>query len=405
VPIKETMTPEQRILAAISLEPYDRVPVAPHLNTEFPFRQKGLSTADAYKLELMPKGLEYTADLYDQVGGWDALTLPVGGGLLFSPPLLSIFAAFYGDTMRFPGGDDRVSGEDSPPQFAERELITPDDYDAIIEKGWTQFSMENLHRLTSTFFGVSIDTMSVPAVMRAMTDSYLAAIDFWKQRGVPVIAAANPVDPQMLLSMLRTLTGFILDLHRWPGKVKEVLKVISRDIAKGSVEAMRTVGPAPASGIPGIMLACERGSGTYFSLKVYEEFIWPFIKEQVEAHWAAGYVTTLHMDTDWTLNLPYLLELPAKSCIVELDSTSDIVKAKEILGHHMCIMGDVPPSLSTHGTVDEMREYCEKVIDKVGKDTGFILSTGCAVPPGTKFENFKAMIDAAKNRPPPRSRK
>lgn len=401
--IKETMTTEERILAAINLEPYDRVPVVPHLNTEFPFRQKGLSTADAYKLELMPKGMEFTADLYDEVGGFDGLTLPVGGGLLFSPALISIFAAFYGDTMRFPGGDDRISDEDSPPQYAEKVLITPDHFDAIIEQGWTNFSMENLHLLTDTFFGIPIETMSVTEIEASMTVSYQTCLDFWKQKEVPILAATNSVDPQMMLSMLRTLTEFTLDLYRCPEKVHQVLQTISRDFAKGTMDAMKNGGPAPISGIPGVMMACERGSGTYFNLELFEKYIWPFMKEQVLANWENGYVTTLHMDTDWTLNLPYLLELPAKSCIVELDSTSDIFKAKEILGNHMCLLGDVPPALSSHGTPEEMREYCEKLVKEVGKDTGFILSTGCAVPPNTKLENFKVMIDTVKTVPPSRS--
>jgi hypothetical protein len=355
-------------------------------------------------MEKMANGMAYTGELYDAVGGWDALTLPVGGGLLFSPAPISIFAAFYGDTMRFPGGDDRISDEDSPPQYAERELIFPEDFDAIIEQGWTNFSMANLRRLTDTFFGIPIDNMSVSDIEASMTVAYLQCVDFWQKKGCPILAATNTVDPQMLLSMLRTLTEFTLDLYRCKDKTREVLKVMSRDIAEGAVQAMAHRGDSPLSGIPGVMMACERGSGTYFNLNLFEEFIWPFMKEQIEVNWAHGYVTTLHMDTDWTLNLPYLLELPAKSCIVELDSTSDIFKAKEILGKHMCLMGDVPPSISSHGTEEEMRAYCEKLVKEVGRDTGFILSTGCAVPPNTKIENFKAMIDTVKTTPPGRSK-
>ena len=88
----------------------------------------------------------------------------------------------------------------------------------------------------------------------------------------------------------------------------------------------------------------------------------------------------LHMDTDWTQNIPYLKELPSKKCIANYDSITDIFKAKEILHGHMCIMVDVPPSLSSLGTHEEVRAYCEKLIDVVGKDGGFILSSGCEVP-------------------------
>ena len=47
----DTMTPTERVLAAINLEPYDRVPVAPHLNAEFPLRLKGKPTWHAYHHE------------------------------------------------------------------------------------------------------------------------------------------------------------------------------------------------------------------------------------------------------------------------------------------------------------------------------------------------------------------
>ena len=44
-----------------------------------------------------------------------------------------------------------------------------------------------------------------------------------------------------------------------------------------------------------------------------------------------------------------------------------------------------------------MGEYSKKLIDIIGKDTGFILSSGCTVPADCKYDNFKMMIDTAKN--------
>jgi uroporphyrinogen-III decarboxylase len=103
------------------------------------------------------------------------------------------------------------------------------------------------------------------------------------------------------------------------------------------------------------------------------------------------------MDADWTLNLPYLKELPKGKCICELDGTTNIFKAKEILNGHMCIMGDVPATLLTLGKPDEVTAYCMNLIDVIGKGGGFILSTGCECPVDAKFENVKAMFDTAKN--------
>jgi uroporphyrinogen-III decarboxylase len=62
----------------------------------------------------------------------------------------------------------------------------------------------------------------------------------------------------------------------------------------------------------------------------------------------------------------------------------------------MCISGDVPASLLTLGTPDDVREYCQKLIDEVGKGGGFILTTGCECPVDAKFENVKMMINVAK---------
>jgi uroporphyrinogen-III decarboxylase len=83
-------------------------------------------------------------------------------------------------------------------------------------------------------------------------------------------------------------------------------------------------------------------------------------------------------------------------CPVELDSSTDIFKAKEILGGHICIKGDVPAPLMAPGRPDEVTEYCRKVIERVGKGGGLVLSTGYARPVDAKFENVKALIEAAK---------
>jgi uroporphyrinogen-III decarboxylase len=151
-----------------------------------------------------------------------------------------------------------------------------------------------------------------------------------------------------------------------------------------------------------VELILERGGCFYYPLKIFERFEFRYMKKMVDAFAKEGLITVMHFDQDWTLNLPYLLDLPKKMCVCELDSTTDIFKAKEVLKDHMCIMGDVPASLSSIGTPAEMTAYCEKLIDHIGKGrTGFILSTGCTIPFDTKFENFQAMIDSAKNHLPP----
>lgn len=390
--VKETMTSEERILAAVNLEPYDRVPVAPHINAEYPFRHKGRITADAYNPELIEEGFQATLDLFDEVGGWDGATL-AGHAIPVAPDSVSFLRRSRLSGYRYPGQSNMISN-DSSPQYEEQELLKVEDYDEIIKLGWRGF----LEKQAEQSGDASISSReSRAAIANVLTNRYCRFRDTWHRRGVPVIGGDLLSDPQMALSLLRTLPQFTLDLYRRGDKVQAALDAMVDDFIEDALEAMRASGPSSPTGVPGIMVACERGSGQYYNLKIFERFVWPYIKKMVLAWTAEGYVVTLHFDTDWTLNLPYLLELPPKMCICELDSTTDIFEAKEILKDHMCIMGDVPPSLSSHGTREEMEAYCKRLIDIVGKDTGFILSNGCAVPPDTKDENFRMMIDMAKN--------
>jgi len=63
----------------------------------------------------------------------------------------------------------------------------------------------------------------------------------------------------------------------------------------------------------------------------------------------------------------------------------------------LCIYGDLPAAMLSHGKPEEVEAYCKKLIDEVGRDGGFILGSGCAVPPDCKPENFRMMLETAKH--------
>jgi uroporphyrinogen-III decarboxylase len=52
----------------------------------------------------------------------------------------------------------------------------------------------------------------------------------------------------------------------------------------------------------------------------------------------------------------------------------------------------VPSSLLQLGTVQQVKDYCKKLIDTIGEGGGFILSP-CSSTDEVKPENLKAMID------------
>ena len=86
--------------------------------------------------------------------------------------------------------------------------------------------------------------------------------------------------------------------------------------------------------------------------------------------------------------------MPKGKVIWWFDAT-DIVKAKETIGDVACVKGNVPLSLLCTGDPDGVKEYCKNLIDKVGQDGGYIMSTGAGMDE-TKPENVKAMIEFSK---------
>ena len=109
---------------------------------------------------------------------------------------------------------------------------------------------------------------------------------------------------------------------------------------------------------------------------------------------ADGIPSILHCDGNWEYNLEMLRVLPAGHVVAQFDGTTDIFKAKEIIGDRICIYGDVPANLLALGSPSEVDEYCHRLIEEVGKGGGFILGTGCELAPNAKPENVKAMFES-----------
>jgi hypothetical protein len=72
--IKETMTSQQRVEAAIKLEPLDRIPVIPFIDAKFPCRYQGISQAESFRN--FDSAREAMQKTFDELGGYDATFRP-----------------------------------------------------------------------------------------------------------------------------------------------------------------------------------------------------------------------------------------------------------------------------------------------------------------------------------------
>jgi hypothetical protein len=187
---------------------------------------------------------------------------------------------------------------------------------------------------------------------------------------------------------LRGMRGTMLDMYRQPDKL---IEAIERQHSK-TMERIKSM--PRGNGKRRVFMALHRGADGFMSIKQFEKFYWPYLKEVILATIDAGYVPGIFIEGNFTSKLEYFAELPKGKVIAHLDS-SDIYKAKALFKDRICIRGNVPASLLQTGTVQDVKDYCKKLIDDIGKDGGLIVCPRSS-PEKSKPENLKAMIDFTK---------
>jgi uroporphyrinogen-III decarboxylase len=210
----------------------------------------------------------------------------------------------------------------------------------------------------------------------------------WQAHGIPVLSGGDITTPIELLCGARSLMEFAMDLLEIPDKVEAVMDTILPHLAD------KTVRRAKKLGYPLVWIGGWRSAPYLLSPVMWNRFVWPYFRETVLEVIDAGLIALLHLDSDWTRELERFKELPRGKCIMALDGETDIFRAKEILGNHMCIMGDVPASMLFLGHPHDVYQYCSRLIRELGPQ-GFILQSGCDIPTNAKLENVQAMVAAA----------
>jgi len=363
---------EERVQDAINLKIPDRVPVI-CFEQEYAWAYAGISAMEFITdNEKMMMALEkFHLDFQPDMQTFPpALTGPLT--LVIAEPCL----------IKLPGEE---LPSDSVHQLIETEIMTEEDYEYAYEEGYMQLLFKLLPKLRPNVPEVREKFL---ANIESASQLFRSNVERLKELGIPCYAGGGMESPFGLLSMMRSYEKFCLDLYRNPDIVASTVEKFTEDLAQLAITACKLVG------IPRALIGLHRECSSFFSLKQFEEIGFPEIKKLVGLLSREGINPILHCDGDWTLNLPYLKELPKGKCILELDASTDIFKAKEILGDRMCIDGNLMEILLSFGTPTKVEEHCKKLIDIVGEDGGFILKGEPLRE--AKPENIRAMINTAK---------
>ncbi len=354
-----------RVLQAVALKKPDRVPVA-MLYTGF--AAYVTATPMCEFVESPAKATETMLRAYDLIGDADAMDC----GTFFPYGLCFI----YGAKVKVPGVD-RPDNETW--QVLESEVMKVEDYDRILDLGWTAYFQDFIaERILD----------DVPPEFMAKSGAPVDVAGEWAARGVPVLTGGHVTTPYELLCGSRSLENFTFDMFDIPGKVEAAMEAMVPHLAGPACMS------AKVQNCPAVWIGGWRAAPSMLSPAMWDRFVWPYFKRLVEEVVAAGLIAILHLDSKWDRELPRLRELPRGRCILAADGETDLYKAKEVLGGHMCLMGDVPASMLFMNSAEEVYDYSTKLIRDLGPE-GFILHSGCDIPANAKLENVQAMVAAA----------
>jgi hypothetical protein len=354
-----------RITKAIALEKPDRVPVVLEYSG---FAAYVTGTPMAEFLRLPIRNLETMIQAYRLVGDADAINY----GAFWPYGLCYDFLA----KVCIPGID---LPENEMWQVDEKELMTREDYDRLLEMGWpTYFDRFMRERLLKDVPGEYLPPQ------RKSSD----VLGTWRRVGLPVLSGGDITTPFEVLCGSRSLLKFSSDLFEIPDKVISAMDEIVPHLGA------RAIRQAKKRGYPVVWVGGWRTAPSMLSPAMWNRFVWPYFKRIVREVVDSGLIALLHLDSNWTRELKRFKELPRRKCIVALDGETDIFAAKEILGDHLCIMGDVPASMLYLEDPDAVYAYCARLIRELGPE-GFILQSGCDIPANAKLENVQAMVSAA----------
>ncbi len=304
-------------------------------------------------------------------------------------------------------------------QCLEGEYMKANEYDALIDDPSNFFSNVYLPRVFGTLepwkmlpflpgileiYGVAFNFIpfGLPPVQAAYKALFEAGAEALKWAGAvggfegemtslgypQILAGFTKVPFDTIGDTLRGTKGIMVDMYRQPDKLLQAIDAITPLMIK------MAVGSAQMMGKPLIFIPLHKGADGFLSDEQFKKFYWPGFRKVLMGLIEGGCVPLPWAEGAWGSRLKVMRDLPKGKTLWVFDQ-ADMVKVKEIMGDVACIAGNMPSSLLSLGTPQEVKDHAKKLIDTVGKGGGYIMCNG-AFFDHAKPENVKAMVDFTK---------
>ena len=189
-------------------------------------------------------------------------------------------------------------------------------------------------------------------------------------------------------SMLRGIDLIMRDIYKSSRELRELMEIATESLIIYGIALIQ-------AGADIIFISDPTSSGDMVSKKTWEEYGHPYTRKVVSVLKREGVKTILHVCGDTSDRLESLASTGVDG--LSLDHKVDLRYARNILGHKICLMGNLNPSDTlVFKSAAEVEEESIQTISEAGRSGSFILSSGCGVPIVTPPENIHAMVKAAR---------
>jgi uroporphyrinogen-III decarboxylase len=185
--------------------------------------------------------------------------------------------------------------------------------------------------------------------------------------------------------LFRGTKGVMMDLFRRPDKVMAACeKLLPIMIDSAVASAKRT-------GVMRVFIPLHKGLDGFMSDQQFHRFYWPHMKELLNALIREGITPWVLAEGSCNTRLEAFRDVPPGKVIYHFEAT-DMFKAKEMMRDRCCIRGNVPATLLSVGSPEDVKAYCKKLIDVCGEGGGYIMDASTTLA-DAKIENVQAMYD------------
>jgi uroporphyrinogen-III decarboxylase len=397
----------KRVMDAVELRRPDRVPVAFHTMLWYA-KYGGLSMRE----------LMYDYDKAAELARRAILDFDPD---LFCPPhqfttLGRVLEASRFKQLQWPG---HGVGDNQPYQYLDREYMKPEEYDEYLFDPTGFYLSKYMPRVLGVAEGLeklpplpgyfymrlvmglrSFANPKVVAALGAMRAAgeeanrlVAAQMEFTREmesRGYVLAQGAVSIAPFDLIGdYYRGARGVLTDMYRRKEKLLAAMDKAVPFILRAAIATCK------ASSSRFVFIPTHWAPDNFMSLEQFRTFWWPTCRKVLIGLIEAGLIPVPLWEADCASRLETIADIPRGKAVYWFERT-DMVRAREVLGGIVCLRGNVLPSVLTMGTPEDVDAACRTLIEKVGRDGGFILDGAFGIPDETPLENARAMFQAVR---------